>query len=133
MGIDDAAVIRQLEEMYPNIEWERLFEADRALNWELWHGPLPANYWTYVEPLDEYIWQGVEQACSDIQEMLSDLPGEIYYDGEWDGISLTDPEDDEEYWEVDEDENYHWIGSESWMVVDPRKCILLEETYRQVF
>lgn len=132
MEIDYGAIILQIEEKFPNIPWDAVFEADKALNWELWHGTLPDNYWTYVEPLDHYVWQGFEQACHDLQGMLSDLPGEIWYDYDCDAVVFSDPNDDEDNWE-EEDGEYHWIGGEWWMKLDPREVILLEETWKQVF
>lgn len=90
-----------LREIYPDFPWARFYEADRAVNWELWHGPLPDNYWTYVEPLEVYQWKGYEQGLKDIQDMLDNLPSVVWYDGDAEWISLSDPDDDDFYWAWD--------------------------------
>lgn len=87
-----------LREIYPDFPWDKFYEADKSVNWELWHGPLPSNYWTYVEPLEHYRWKGWEQGLEDIRKMLEDLPREVWYDGDADWVSLTDPDDDDTNW-----------------------------------
>lgn len=87
-----------LREIYPDFPWARFYDADRAVNWELWHAPLPDNYWTYVEPLEHYEWKGWEQGLKDIQDMLDQLPSIVWYDGDAEWISLTNPDDEDTYW-----------------------------------
>ena len=128
------AVIRQIEERYPNIDFRAFFEADKALNAELWHGPLPLDYWTYSDPLEHYIWQGVEKACDDIREMLSELPTEIWIDLDCDCVVYSDPNEDEHNWHYDsEDDAPVWVGSEDWSNYDPRELLMFTESYRQAF
>jgi hypothetical protein len=129
--MNDARVFTLIKEAFPSIDWNKVSEADRALNWELWYGPLPSDYWTECEPLDYYQWNGWEKAAEDISEMLSDLPEKIYYSEDVDIISITNPEDDEENWFVDENDNYHWQGFDYWKL-NPRKYVLHEESYNQV-
>jgi hypothetical protein len=130
--MNNSRFVELVKDSYPDIEWDKFFEADRALNWELWHGPLPSDYWTEVEPLKFYEWKGWEKAQTDIIEMLSDLPDQLYYSDDIDFISINNPEDDEENWFVDENDNYEWTGFDYWKL-KPRKFLMHEESYNQIF
>jgi hypothetical protein len=118
----------QIKALYPNVSWEKFEDCDRALNWELWHGPLPYDYWTVAEPLDHYVWLGFEQAERDLREMLDPVPRIMYLDRDCDYVTETNPEDDDGNY----DEDYNWIGSESWERIDPWEKLMFRETYRQV-
>lgn len=87
-----------IKEAYSDINWDRFEDIDRALNWELYNGPLPSNYWTEVEPLDHYEWKGFIQAERDIVEILDPLPAELYYDESAGFVTSKNPEDDDENW-----------------------------------
>ena len=121
-----------IQEAFPSIDWNKVEEADRALNFELYFGPLPFDYWTEAEPLEFYEWNGWIKAADDISEMLSDLPDRIFYSEDAEIISIYDPEDDEENWFTDEDGNYCWGGFDYWKL-NPRKYVLREESYKQVY
>ena len=127
-----------IKERYPDIEWDKFEDADRALNWELWHGTLPDNYWTYVEPLEHYVWRGFEIAVGDIEEILSPLPHEMWYDADCDYLTENDPEDIDENWEYIEDEDGNvvdalWLGGYSWEKINLRQKLMYEESWKQVF
>lgn len=132
MIMNNSRFVELVKQSYPDIDWNKLSDADRALNWELWHGPLPSDYWTECEPLEYYEWSGWQKACEDISEMLSDLPDRIYYSDDAEDISLTNPEDDEENWFTDDDGNVCWWGFDYWKL-NPRKYVLREESYKQVY
>lgn len=122
-----------VKQSYPDIDWDKVEEADRALNFELYFGPLPSDYWTECEPLNHYEWHGWQKACDDISDMLSDLPDRIYYSDDAEIISIINPEDDEDNWHKDEDGNYCcWQGFDYWKL-NPRKYVLREESYKQVY
>lgn len=137
MTTGSADEIRAIKEAYPNVDWARFEDIDRALNWELWHGPLPDDYWTDVEPLDHYEWQGFEQAVKDIEEVLEPLPHEVWVDNDCDPpfVSETDPEDDDANWEIDPDGESPdvWIGGENWSKINVRETVMHHETWKQVF
>lgn len=94
----NANIAAAIKVAYPEIDWDLFEDIDRALNWELWHGPLPANYWTEVEPLDHYEWKGYVQAEKDIREVLDDLPHRLYYDSDAEFVTEMNPEDDPSNW-----------------------------------
>lgn len=114
----NTATIEMIQDSYPDVDWARFFEADQALNWELWHGPLPSEYWTDVEPLEHYTWKGCERAENDIREMLDGLPAELFYNVDAEFISERMPED-EDYSE--------------WSRVDPRQIVMHKESWKQCF
>ena len=110
MGIKinrDEQIIQQLRELFPDVEWDKLEEADRALNWDLYWGPLPYDYWTEAEPLEHYEWRGQIQAMKDIPEMLDPLPPEIWWDAWTDCIEISDPELNDDN---NDEETGDWIG-----------------------
>jgi hypothetical protein len=122
------AIADAIKALYPDVDWDRFEDADRALNWELWHGPLPDNYWTEVEPLEHYVWQGFQQAEQDIREMLDPVSRLMYLDRDCDFVTDMNPDDDEENYGKD----YEWIGSDSWEQIDPWEMLMFRETYGQV-
>ena len=136
MKMDLAEVKCQLRGMLPDVNWPMVDDLDRAINWELWHGTLPDDYWTYVEPLERYAWRGFKQACEDLREALDSLPGTVYVDDN-DWVYMSDPSNNSEYWSTEgldgEEVEPYWIGPESWTGVNPRKILLHKETYSQVF
>ncbi len=101
----------QLQELYPDLQWKKLAEADRSLNWELIFGPQESGYWTTVDPLDHYEWRGVQQTLADIQEMIDALPTSLFYDldfGEF--IGEEDPYQMNSNWEENEDGELNYMG-----------------------
>lgn len=102
-------IAKAIKQEYPDINWDRFEDIDRAVNWELWHGPLPSNYWKdvvdedgdtlyAVEPLEHYEWKGFIQADKDIRELLDPLPYEMWWDGDAEYLTDNNPEDDEYNW-----------------------------------
>jgi hypothetical protein len=131
--MNDARVFTLIKEAFPSIDWNKLSDADRSLNWELWNGPLPSDYWTECEPLVYYEWSGWEKACEDIADILQDLPSHIYYSEDADCIDISNPDDNPENWTKYEDsDEYFWSGFDYWKL-NPRKYVLHEESYKQVY
>jgi hypothetical protein len=137
-------VVTAIKQKYTDIDWDKFEDMDRALNWELWHGPLPSNYWKdsddgeAVEPLEHYDWQGWIQAQTDIQEILDPIPQTLYFDSDSNTITETNPDDDENNWDYIKDSDGNitesiWIGGESWIEVNPREYLMYVETFKQVF
>lgn len=120
-----ARKILAIKEAFPDINWDRFEDIDRALNAELWHGPWNSNW---AEPLENYRWAGFAQACKDIEETLKDLPYEVYYDVDAENVCINNPEDDPENWIDDE----FWVGGE-YEVLNTRKTVMYPETYKQIF
>lgn len=118
--------ILQMREVYPTKDWDTMLECDRALNWELWHGPLPSNYWTYVEPLEYYVWAGFEAAENYLRSWFSDLPQYVYID-DMDFVHIADPEADDENW----DDEFNYIGP-TYEMVSFKKMVLYKEVYNQI-
>ena len=129
---NEQEIINAITVMCPDIDWNKFFDADRALNWELWHGTLPDGYWTEVEPLEFYEWKGFEQASKDIPELLGDLPDTIYYDCDAGCIIFSDPEQDLDNWFEMENGNWEWCGPE-YQVVYPRLIVMHHESFKQLF
>lgn len=129
--------IRAIKEAYPDVDWDRFEDIDRALNSELWYGPLPDDYWTYVDPLDHYTWQSFDKAVKDIEEVLESLPHEVWVDKDCDPLYVTetDPEDDNANWEIDPDGEVPdvWIGGDNWSKINVRETVMHHETWKQVF
>lgn len=126
--LDTEINIKNVMETFPKFNWDRFFDIDRALNWELWHGPLPDDYWTEVEPLDHYVWRGIETAADDLRDMLGELPGTLWRDVDGDCIADTDPWEFEDYWAFDEDDEDAepiWVGGE-WQEFSPRDLLYKE-------
>lgn len=114
-----------MQATFPSFNWERFWEINTALNWELWHGPLPDDYWSYVEPLEHYTWAGFEKAAHDLNDMLGDLPGTLWVDADFgECVTDTNPEDDEENWVYDDDPDQepYWAGGE-WARFEPRDLL----------
>jgi hypothetical protein len=152
-----------IRETYPQIDWKKFDEINRSLNWELWHGPLPSDYWTVAEPLEHYEWKGYRQAENDIREILEPLPGEMWFD--LDGQSVitdSDPDNYDPYWSFtcehcgmiifQEEPNGKYLSYEGgdcehspdykveaiwtggdWMSFNPAKVLCHEEVYSQAF
>lgn len=122
-----------IREVFPDFNWDRFIDINRSLNAELWHGPLPEDYWTYADPLEHYVWPGSwTKAADDLQELLEELPHEIWIDE--DGfIYLDDPENDDENYEVSEDGDYiAWIGP-YYFSTTVAKLICSKEVYNHVY
>jgi len=131
MNDDRVAIL--IKEAFPSIDWNKVNEADRALNFELHFGPLPSDYWSECEPLHYYEWKGWEKACHDLSEMLSDLPVKIFYSEDAECISISHPEDDPENWTKYEDsDEYYWSGFDYWEL-NPLKYVLHKESYMQIY
>lgn len=131
-------LVQIIKETFPDIDWDKFEDIDRALNWELWNGPLPENYWTEVEPLEHYEWKGWVKACNDIEKILSPLPWTAWWDGESDCIDLISPDDNEMYWSDEETVDgvffaSDWIGPESFEEINLRQKLMHKETFSQVF
>lgn len=110
-----------IKKAFPDIDWDMLGECDRALNWELYHAPLPDNYWTEVEPLEKYVWKGWVQATEDIREMLKDMPSQIYYDMDADLVTDSNPEDDHVNWATKCEYCKEWVRTyddKEWFTFD---------------
>ncbi len=122
------AAIEFVTNSYPTVDLAKMRDLDRMLNWELWHGPLPSNYWTEVEPCNTP-WHGFEAASKELEELLDPLPHEVWWNADFDGITESDPNEDEENF----DEEYNWIGSEEWFKLNLRRILLHIETWKQVF
>jgi len=117
-----------IKQMFSDIDWDLFEEIDRSFNAELWHGPLPSEYWTEVDPLEKYVWKNCLEAEKDIVEILSDLPSEIYFD-DCGCVYLRDPAMDiDNYNEYDE-----YMGPYDYFAADPRKILMFRETYSQTF
>lgn len=116
-----------LKALFPDFNWHRFEELRRAMNYELWQGPMPADYWKEAEPLEHYKWKGWERAVEDIENMLSLLPTEVYYDLDTNCVLLDNPEDDEENWE-----NETWTGND-YTVVEVAKALLPKSLYYAIF
>ena len=129
---NEQKVINAVIEQYPSFDYKQMFDIDRAINWELWHGPLPSDYWSYVEPLDNYTWKGFDKAVSDIQELLSDMPRTLYWSSDAELLSDINPENDEENWFEDTSGNWEWCGFD-YEIIDPLKFLLHKESFNQVF
>lgn len=94
--------IRAIRAAYPAFNWDRFDDLNRSVNWELWHGVLPDDYWTDVEPLEHYEWAGYEQAERDLIALLADLPADVWIDHNCDAecaCSDKEPEEFEECWD----------------------------------
>lgn len=132
-----AKQIELVKATFPNIDYLKFEDIDRAVNWELWHGPLQEewNYWNEVEPLEHYKFTTFDQACKDLVEILSDLPAEIWIDEDADCILTSDPSEDEANWIIDPDGEVcdHYIGPDNITVADPRQILMFKESYSQVF
>ena len=124
--------IQAIKAAYPDVDWNKFFEADRALNWELWHGPLPSNYWIEVEPLEHYEWKGFLQAVKDIQEMLSSIPHEVYWDCDGDWFAETNPDNIDDYWEEFVDGEWVYTGPD-FELIEPAKILMHKETHSAIF
>lgn len=93
------AQAQAVKNAFSDINWDLFEDMDKALNTELWHGPLPDDYWTYADPLEHYKWRNFEQAEKDIREILEPLPAEMYFDVDGGEFATTDnPEDDDDNW-----------------------------------
>lgn len=126
--MDKNHVISLIKSEFPTIDWNKFEDADRALNWELWHGPLPSEYWTEVEPLDYYVWNGWEKAADDIIDILSDLPEVVYYEDGCDYLLTDNPDNVRDFYD---DETFEYIGPEFYEI-NVREVLMFVETYRQV-
>lgn len=91
-------VRNQLEQLHPDFPWDRMDEADKAVNADLWFGPMPKEYWTEADPLEHYEWKGYEQGLKDLEEMLQAIPRQMYYDADAEFLTDKNPEDDDTNW-----------------------------------
>lgn len=130
-----AEIAQLIKEEFPHIDWNKFEEIDKALNTELWHGPMPSAYWTDADPLEHYTWNGYVQAEIDLRDLLDDLPSEVFLDRDFDEILLENPEDNPDNWEEDPDneDEQVYIGPWEYIQFDPRKVLMFSETYKQVY
>ena len=126
--MDKNHVISLIKSNFPTIDWNKFEEADRALNYELWYGPLPSGYWTEVDPLEYYVWSGFDKACDDIIEILSDLPNFVYYEDGCEYLLLENPENVQDFWN---EETLEYLGPEFYKI-NTRRTVMYVETYRQL-
>lgn len=119
--------------LYPETDWDRFEDINRAMNMELMYGPFGRDYWHDVDPLENYDWDGFSKAASDLKQMLDDLPWTLYYEEDSGVLSETDPEDIEDNWMVVDEESGEaiWAGGE-WYIVHPAEYIVAKEVYRYV-
>lgn len=122
-----------IENAFPNIKWDCIRDANRALNWEIWTGPCGNDYWTECDPLENYRWINTAIAIEDIKFMLEDLPSLVWIDGDCDSLSLTNPESDMDNWIHDEDRLPIWIGGDNWIEIDPRYEVLNDKVYELIY
>lgn len=130
-------IIDNIKAAYPDIDWSKFEDIDRALNWELLFGPQTEGYWTDIEPLDHYEWQGFTQAVSDIREILDPLPERLFWDSDCDDLWLSDPYEDERNWEHNEnrdlEDEQSYMGPWEYEAIDPRKVLMYKSTWEQVY
>ena len=110
-------IVELIKDAYP-VDWKRFQDADRALNWEYYNGPMPEGYWDDVEHLEHYEWRGYKRAVADIREMLDDLPEELFINTDAEYISEQIPEDED---------------FSEWARIDPRRLVMHNETWNQCF
>lgn len=132
--IVESEVSRQIQELFPDFPWDKLKEANRALNAELWQGPLEKGYWKDIDPLDHYEWNGWQQACRDIEDMLSMLPNELYWDADFDSLLIDDPYENPDNWEeVSGQDEMDYMGPQDYYVIPVAEYILSKEVYKQIY
>jgi len=130
---NEVEIAKAVQEMYPDIDWPRFEEINRSLNWELWYGPLPEDYWTVAEPLEHYKWQGYMKAEDDLREILEPVNYDLWYDEDSGVVTDKNPEDDENNWIHDEEsDSYEWVGY-GWITVNAIEALTYVEVYKQVF
>lgn len=136
MKIDQKKLIEAYMEKYPKFEWAKFFDVDRAVNWELWNGPLPDNYWTYVEPLKHYEWKNWEQGLEDISEMLDELPATMYWDADFDCLMEKDPYEDGSNWEESDDPDFKgemdYFGPQEYYRITTAEELLYTEVWKMI-
>ena len=129
-------IIEAYEALYPKFPWKKFREANRAVNWELWNGPLPSEYWTKVEPLEAYKWEGYQKGLDDIEEMLGDLPSTMYWDTDFDCLMETDPYDEESNWEESNDPDFEgemtYFGPIEYYKIDTAKELPHDEVWKMI-
>jgi hypothetical protein len=107
-------IAKQIKQQYPNINWDRFEDIDKALNFELWYGTA-SDYFgeDKAEPLEHYEWKGFVTAEKDIVEILDSLPHELWYDNDADFLADEgyDPENDDRnwLWKCEHCEEYVWM------------------------
>lgn len=127
--IDDYPVVMAwAKKQYPAINWTAVVELAGMLNAELWHGPLPDNYWTECDPRDTP-WPGWQQASKQLVAMLNDLPHKVWVDEDCDFVTSKDPNQDENNWSEEDG----WIGSDNWWELDLRKVLVPIEVWRHLW
>lgn len=117
---------KQLRQLIEGVDWDRFDELNRSLNWELWMGPMVDDYWTEVDPLEHYKWEGFVKAEEDIREIADTFPATMWCDEDG-AIMTSDPYDDEYYWNED-----GYIGPE-FAEFEPARILLRDEVYKQVY
>lgn len=117
-----------IKEFFPKTNWNRVNEIHRALWYELLYGPMSADYWVDVEPLEFYTWQGWAQAVDDLKEAIDELSHEMYYEPETGCITQYDPEHDDANW----DEEGNWIGWE-YMAFHPHEVLFRKEILEHIW
>ena len=116
-----------LDALVPEVDWPKFREAVRAATWELFWGPLEEGYWTEVEPLEHYKWNGWMDALDYISEELNKIPT-LYLDADFDEYTTVDPWENEDNWVEEDDpdypdDEYRYIGPQDYYTVEPRQLL----------
>jgi hypothetical protein len=127
-------VDKWLHESYPDADWDTIDELGRAAAWELYAGPMGADYWTECDPL-KVKWPGWVAACKALSEAIESLPGEVYYDDDFGGvIGETDPWNDPANWEDDHEYEgeRRYYGPNEYYAVRTIEALFDKELWRYI-
>lgn len=94
-------IAKAIKEQYPDINWDRFEDIDRAVNFDLWYGTAHEYFGEdKAEELEHYEWKGYEQGCKDLVEVLEPLPEGLWYDKDAEFLMTEryDPETDDNNW-----------------------------------
>lgn len=132
MKLNRKAIISAYKERFPDFEWDKFFEIDRALNAELWYGPLPTGYWSEVDPLEYYEWVNFQQGMEDLRDMLTSIPGEMYWDNDFEGLLNNNPYNDEGNWQSSEDceDEMDYLGPWEYFKINTDQELLSKEVWK---
>lgn len=98
------SIATYLREALPDARWDEIDDLKRALTHELFSGPMPYGYWNDKHGGDALCvtWTSFGDACKELSAILAeDLPNDCWYDNESGDIMLSDPYQDDAYWEAD--------------------------------